>query len=51
MLAKTEARSFDCRKCRGRCERFKHDGILAQGGANFGRERWKEEMVGEVAKR
>ena len=51
MVAETEARSFDDGKCRGRAERFKHDEILTQGELNFGMEREKEGVEGEVAKR
>ena len=51
MVAETEARSFDDGKFRGRAERFKHDEILTQGELNFGMEREKEGVEGEVAKR
>jgi hypothetical protein len=51
MLAKTEARSFDRRKWRGSSKRLTHETILAQPRSNSGTERWKEGMVGEVAKR
>ena len=51
MVAETEARSFDDGKFRGRAQRLEHDEILAQGGANFGMERRKEGVEGEVAKR
>jgi hypothetical protein len=51
MVAKTEARSFDDGKFRRRAQRWKHEKILAQGGANFGMDREKEGVEGEVAKR
>jgi len=51
MVAETEARSFDDGKFHGRAERFKHDEILTQGELNFGMEREKEGVEGEVAKR
>jgi hypothetical protein len=51
MMAETETRSFDAGKCRGRAERFKHDEILTQGESDFGMEKEKEGVEGEVAKR
>jgi len=51
MVVETEARSFDDGKCRGRAERFKHDEILTQGELDFGMEKEKEGVEGEVAKR
>jgi hypothetical protein len=51
MVAKTEARGFDDGKFRRRAQRLEHEKILAQGGANFGMDREKEGVEGEVAKR
>ena len=51
MVAKTEARSFDGGKFRGSGECFEHDEILTQGELDFGIEREKEGVEGEVAKR
>jgi hypothetical protein len=51
MVAETEAKSFDDGKFRRRAQRWKHEKILAQGGANLGMAREKEGVEGEVAKR
>ncbi len=51
MVPETEARSFNDGKFRGRAERFKHDEILTQGELDFGMEKEKEGVEGEVAKR
>jgi hypothetical protein len=51
MVAETKARSFDDGKFRRRAERFKHDEILTQGELDFGMEKEKERVEGEVAKR
>jgi hypothetical protein len=51
MVAETEARSFDGGEFRRIGERFEHEKILAQGGANIGMGRKKEGLEGALAKR
>jgi hypothetical protein len=51
VVTETEARGFDDGKFRRRAQRLEHDEILAQGEANFGMDREKEGVEGEVAKR